>query len=291
MKALVGIDTHGAYLPALDLLAALKFNKPVVTLLHAVDLNYPLGPTDPHTEAEFSKVVQNLGLSALDRAADEACGKGLRARTKMVFGRAADCMIQEEKAEQPDLIAIGATHCGKSSKTYLDSATSALALGATSSLLVAKGDHGGKRKKTFTAVFAVDHSAHTDRVVDKLIELKPQGIDSLHLLSAYEIDDDIAKATRLNLPMLGGDASRWLEDEFEKRTAIVSARLKEAGFNVTSAVVEGEPNAAIEAHMRAADLLIIGSVGSSTEGSGRRIGSVGLHQVGFEPYPVLMLRA
>jgi len=87
MKVIVGIDSNGAYRHALDLLAKLRFTKPHLTLLHAVPSSSPIQLPDVRCQSEYTKVVQNLGLSTLDAAVDEACGRDLQSKTKLVFGR------------------------------------------------------------------------------------------------------------------------------------------------------------------------------------------------------------
>ena len=291
MKAIVGIDVRKAYLPALDLFARLKFEKPSVELLHAVTLECPMTLPDAHAEAEYSKVVQNRGLLALDAAADDACSRGITAQTRLVFARAADGINAKAASDGADIVVVGATHCGRISNSYLDSATCALAIDGRTSLLVTKGLTAGRRGAGVRAVLAVDHSAHQDRVIDKLIEFAPRGIVSIQLLSAFRVDDDIALVTGTNPAALGGDVDRWVAEQYQQKTEAIASRLREAGYSVSVCVVESEPNDAIRHVMQSshADLLIIGAVGNSTQ-SQARIGSVAVHQIGYESHPVLMLR-
>jgi len=291
MKAIIGIDTQKAYVPALDLFARLEFEKPTVSLVHAAELRPPICLPDAHAEAEYAKVIQNVGLAALDAAADAACARHIHAETRMVFSRAADGLNAKAGAEAVDLIAVGATHCGRWSSSYLNSATCALALNGDSSLLVTKGQIPGKRHQGLKAVFAIDHSAHTDRVIDRFIKLAPSGIKSIMLLSAFEVDDDIKKVTGRNPAMLAGDVDRWLQEAFEKKSKAIAVRLEENGYAVSVTVVESSANDAIRHAMQSthADLLIMGSIGNATEGSGH-VGSIAIHQIGYEPYPILMVR-
>jgi nucleotide-binding universal stress UspA family protein len=100
---------------------------------------------------------------------------------------------------------------------------------------------------------------------------------------AYKIDDDVAAVMEKNPAALGGDVDRWFDEKLEEVCKAATDKLA-AGYDATYRVVEAEPNDAIHAEMEAtaSDLLVIGSSG--------HIGRVALHQIGYERYPVFMLR-
>ncbi len=90
---------------------------------------------------------------------------------------------------------------------------------------------------------------------------------------------------------MGGDIDRWLIEHVEAKNATVCEKLRNAGYETTSSTAQGSPNDAIREAMRdtRANLLVVGSHG---KGFIERtfIGSVSLHQVVAEPYPVLVIR-
>jgi nucleotide-binding universal stress UspA family protein len=239
--------------------------------------------------AEYTKVVQNLGLTALDAATDEACSRDLKAKTKLVFGRAANCMIAEADLAGADAIGLCATHRGTWNSSYLGSATCALAINSHTSLLVAKGQV--KKATDFTAVLATDHSNGSDQWIDHFVSLAPQGITHIHVVSAYEVDDEAAAAAHRNLAMLGGDVERWLFENVSEKTSAVANKLTQAGFKTTLSVTEERATDAIRHAMQNhhADLLVIGAHGNK-QLPGAKIGSVALHEIVAEPYPVFLVR-
>jgi nucleotide-binding universal stress UspA family protein len=289
MRAIIGIDTKEAYKPTVELFAKLKFTDSHLTLMHAAPVVCPITAADARAEAEYTKVVQNLGLAALDAAAEFATAHGIEPRTKLVFGRAADSLILEAQAEDSELIGLRATHRGSSKSSYLGSATCALAINSPTSLLVAKGPF--KSNHEFTAVLATDHSNTSDKWIERFLNFGPKGISRLHILSAYEVNDEVAAAAHKNLAMLGGDVARWLNETIAERTEAVADKLAKAGLEVTFSVVETPATDAIRNAMRDthADLLIIGAHGN-TQPPGAKIGSVALHQVVAEHYPILMIQ-
>lgn len=289
MKVILGIDTKEAYKPALDLLAKLRFDGLHVTLFHVAPSVCPITGADARVDAEYTKVVQNIGLAALDDAQTEANSRNVPNQTRLVFGRAADEMMREADAQGADLVAICATHRGELTSSALGSATCALAIGGSASLLVAKG--AAPTSDRFTVVLATDNSPAAQHWIERFIALGPKGIDRLHVLSAYEVDDVAAVAAHMNLSMLGGDVERWLQEAMTAKTDVAVKRLAEAGFNVTSEVVNAPAADAIHRAMKShrADLLVIGAHGA-LELPGARIGSIALHEIVVEEYPVLLVR-
>ena len=289
MKAILGVDARRAYRPALELLARLRFNKLSLTLLHAVNAECAFEWPDAHTEAEYMKVVQNLGLQALDGCVDEACGLDIQSRSKLVMGRAADSLSAEAKAQDADLIALCATHSGRWSTNFMGSATSALVQNARPSLLIAKGHL--HRSKGLRVVLATDHTSYAEKWISKLLTMLPRGIDHMEIVTAYSVSDEVASVVGKNPAMMGGDVNRWLEEKLQSKNEAVAARFSALGISVQTKAVEADPRDAIREAMQdfKADLLIIGSVGADSA-PGTPIGSVALHEIAAEAYPVLVMR-
>ena len=292
MKAIVGVDANEAYKPALCLLGRLGFPNVAVTLLNVVSPVMPYLPpesSDAELQADYLKVVENAGLNALDSAVDEACSRDLHARTKLVFGSPADGIMEEVAAQHADVVAVAATHHGTWSSSFLGSVCRALAIGCPASLLVAKGD--SPRVRPFRVVFATDHSAFSQRCLEKFLAMNPKGIDEIHVVSAFSLSDQQAEVLARNLPALGGDVDRWLEEQIETKNEEVCARFRAAGFQTTARATNASPNDAIRQAMQETKsaMLIVGSHGKGFLAR-TFIGSVSLHQVVAEPYPVLVIR-
>lgn len=292
MKAIVGIDPQGCYKPALCLLAKLRFAKSEVVLLSTVDAVLPFAPSegDGGMQAEYSKVIHNLCLSALDAAVDEACARGLHAKARLAYGAPGKVLVEEAEAQKADLVAVRATHHGLWSSSFLGSVSRSLAISCAASVLVAKDDRA--TPPLLNLVFATDHSEYCNRALDRFLALGPAGIRHIHVVSAWDVNDREAEILAKNLPALGGMADSWIEDQVEAKNAEVVAKLGQAGYSASSAAVRGDADDAIRQAMRdtKADLLVLGAQG---HGFFERAlaGSVALHQVVAEPYPVLIVRA
>jgi nucleotide-binding universal stress UspA family protein len=288
-KIVVGIDSAKGYVPAIDLLARLKLQKPFATLLHAVDTRCPLENADAHVQAEYAKVVENIGLRSLDASVDEACGRDIKAKTKLVFSPVADAIMRESEESGADLIAIRALKHGAWASGYLGSATCALAINSSKSLLVAKKPI--EHSHPLRIVLAVDHSSQTAGLVWRFLQLAPAGIAEILVLTSYEINDETARAANRNLPALGADVDRWLSESLAEKNDRLVGVLAEHGYQAKSSVIKEPADDAIRVAMQGfrADLLIIGALGNGSS-AGAKIGSIALHEITAEPYSVLMLR-
>lgn len=294
MKIVIGIDNQGAYPPAARLVNALQFNEPEVTLLHAVQPNMPLVPlgldASLEVQNEYGKVVQNLGAAALEDAVQLCQTIGLGATPKMVFGGAAECLKESCEKRCADVVAV-ATHLRSMwSPSFMGSVSRHLAINCGSSIVAAKGTIPEGRK--LRVVLATDHSDYSSRWIEHFLQMRPAGIGSVHVVTAYEIDDHEADILHRNLPSLGGMIDSWIEDRLSERSCELVGKLEDVGYRATCAVVKGEPNDVIRHAMQEqqADLLIVGAQG---HGFLDRvlIGSVSLHQTIYEPYSVFIVRA
>lgn len=282
MRAIVGVDAGEAYKPALCLLGRLGFANTAVTLLNVVSpvMTYiPPEASDAALQADYLKIVQNQGLRALDNAVDEACSRNMQAKTKLIFGSAADGILTEVADQHADVVAVAATHHGVWSSSFLGSVSRALAISCPASLLVAKGP--SPRNRPFRVVFATDHSAFSDRCLERFLALKPKGIDEIHVVSCFSLSDAESEVLGRNLPALGGDIDRWLQEEIETRNEAVCAKLKAAGYQTTSRAIRASANDGIRQAMQDtnAALLVVGSHGKGFIAR-TFIGSVSLHQIG-----------
>jgi nucleotide-binding universal stress UspA family protein len=294
VKTIVGIDNQGAYVPAVKLLAGLGLSLPEVKLLHAVNPEVPYVPLglDPGLElqGEYAKVVQNLGVAALEEARGLCARHDLPCKTQMVFGGAADSLMELVDREDTDLVAVATHPRSMWSPSFVGSVSRSLVISCHASVLVAKGVVPEGRK--LRAVLATDHSDYSTRWVDHFLQMKPSGIGSIHVVTAYDVDDHEAEILHRNLPSLGGMVDFWIEDRLADRNCALVERLTDAGYAAKCRVIKADANDAIRRTMQDthADLLIVGAQG---HGFLERvlIGSVSLHQAIYEPYSVLIVRA
>lgn len=291
-QIVVGIDAGNEYAPAIGLIQRLEFPEPHLELIHAAPETLPIPfPFANRTEIEarYAEVVSNLGNAALQASTNLACGKGIACDARLVHGNPAERIIEAAAHDKVDLVAINSARCGVVQKSYIGSLARALAIGSPTSVLVTKGAQGVRN--TLRAVFATDHSPFAQRCLEQFIRLAPRGIKEIHVVTAWQLDDHQSAILSKNLASLGGDADRWITEELEAMNIADCAMLEAAGYHAVSIVREGKPNEVIHHAMTEsrADLLVVGSQGSGAM-SRSLVGSVSLHQVTAEFYPVLVIR-
>jgi nucleotide-binding universal stress UspA family protein len=292
MRIIMGVDNENAFKPVLYLVKALEFTNTQISLVHAANPQWaytPSLPVDPMVMTDLTKEVENVGRRALDEARDSACRAGIPTKTMLMFGNPAEVLTREAEAEQADLIAVCATHHGMWSTSFLGSVSRVLATSSPVSCLVAKGP--AKFERPLKAVFASDHSAFSERALQLFIKMRPAGIEEIHVVSAFDLTDYEQDTLNRNLPILGGNVIQWVEETVRAGNQRTAEALTKAGYKVTHQEVRGRPNDVLRESMQDvhADLMIVGAQG---KGFLERalIGSVSLHQVVAEPYPVLVIR-
>jgi nucleotide-binding universal stress UspA family protein len=288
-KIILGVDTGDMYLWAIDLVSRLKFPRPLLTLLHAASVTYPVPPASPETQAKYAEFVEDLGSQALRQAQEYAASRGLQTTTKLAFGRAADSMIIEGNKSNADLIALCAVKHGSWSNGYMGSATCALALYGDQSMLIAKTPLG--HTNPIRAVLALDHSQKKDSILERFLQLSPRGIEDILIVSGYGLAEQTVQAAESSLPNFVEEYNRVRLTEMNELNGIAALRLRESGYHVTTRAICASPNSALQEAMEEfqGDLLMIGAVGEENTPI-RRIGSVALHQLSSEQYSVWMIR-
>lgn len=276
----MGVDTGSLYTPAVNLIQRLGFPTPHLDLIHAapdgLPIPFPFGDR-AGIEARYEEVVVNLGHVALQTATNFAGGKGLACEAHLVHGSPAERLLEAAKRTKADLIAIDSRRCGVVAASYINSLARALTLTSPTSVLITKGQAGVRG--VFRAVFATDHSPFAERCLNRLLELAPEGLKEVHVVTAFELDETVA----------GLVEPAEIEGRLTELNQAACTKLESAGYRAVSHVRRGPPNETIHRAMAdiRADLLIVGSQGG---GDVSLVGSVTLHQVTAEFYPVLVLR-
>lgn len=293
MKVLVGVDNSGVYRPALNLLGRMRFEGAKVTLANSVDVMFPVPMYGIAAEAaygvDFVENMREIGEESLQEASDLACGRNLQADTVLLNGAAGPALIEFADSEHFDVIAIHSVRKGAVGQLFMGSVARGLAIGAHQSILISKGDvaPAGPLK----VVFATDHSTYADRALDKFIEMKAKGVESVHVVSAAWMNEYEAYVAQYDLGKLAGSTEEWVESQLRQKNFDSVAKLSKAGYVATSVVKPGTPDIAIREamDMTKANLLVMGAQG---HGFIHRlfIGSTSLHQVLAEPYSVFVVR-
>ncbi len=291
MRTLIGVDGDGLYRSAVDLVGRLRFAGNEATLAHvesAVGLMGNPGPMvyDYRTAAEIEGTLRTVGRTLLEEAshAASAAGLGDEPKTAYAVGGASATLLDLADKERTDLVAIGSHGRGPTESFFLGSVGRAFAIGAHQSFLIARGEP--KTKGPVRAVFASDGSEYADRCFARLLDMDPQGLERVTVVTATDAtkESDFAAS---GTPYTMSDA----EDRMREHGAEMTARLAAKGIGAEFRFAQGHPAEALREAMRetSSDLMILGARG---HGLMERvfIGSLALHIVVAEPYSVLVLR-
>lgn len=292
MKAVVGVDSKENYQPVMALLAKLAFPISSTSLVHVADPNLPFSYSewiDAGMQADYARATHDQGLTVLDRANHLALESNLQPKLKLIFGQPAGMLISEAENELADIVAVCAGQHGMWSTSYIGSVSRALAISCRSTVLIAKGPI--RNVGPLNAVFATDHSSFADACLTRFLHLNPRGIKRIHVVSSFKIDERESKLLNLKFPEIGADFANCVQERVECNNSRVCEKLSAAGYETSSTAVQGNANDVIRQAMQntRSDLVIVGSQGNGYSDRAV-IGSVSLHQVVAEPYPVLIVR-
>jgi nucleotide-binding universal stress UspA family protein len=289
MKALIGIDEAGQYKSGLCLLGRLRFGLTECTVEHVLTPLPVLGPPhliDPVASQAYISAAETSGRAILDLAYDEACIRDMRCKKRLTAGNPAAQLVEDAKELDVDMVAVTATHNGRWATGFTGSVSRALSISSPCSVLVGKGEMNPGHP--VRAVFAMDHSEYSEACLKELIRLKPAGLSHVEIVTAFHMNESEAKLLHRVAP---GVEEKALFKILEEKAEKAADELAEAGITTSWTVVKGNPNDVLRQAMQNThgDLMIVGAQG---KGFVERLmlGSVSLHQVVCEPYPVLILR-
>jgi nucleotide-binding universal stress UspA family protein len=283
MRAVVGVDLEGHYISAANLLSRLDFCGCKNYMVHVLKPKSEMLPSRLIKDAldEFSEVIEVDG---------EIPPSPMISDTTLIVreGAPAEELLKVADSTGSDLICATATHQGALSCFTLGSVCRALAIGAKQSILIARGNPNPTGP--IKAVFATDHSPYAKRTAERLLKMAPCGLGDVTVLSVLPPD---------NFYPISPEAAEAMLDQERVELADVQAKSENLArtfeiFGATSRAVVRRGFAieeiAITMAQTKADLLIVGAQG---HGFFDRVllGSVSLHEVVSESYPVLVLRA
>ena len=294
MKLILGVDAAAHGRRELQLTASLDFRDLSLTLVNVVEMTdvrgapYPSYPGAVYL-ANFTKGLDDLGHQALEEAAVYAYGLNFKQfKRHLTHGHVANELIKYADSSGADVICVGAPTTSEVASLLTGGVARKLVIGAHQSLLLARPGH--KKPWTGRAVFAVDHSPYTDRCVDELLTLAPQGLRTLRLLTVVP---------RKQMQMMHDieapepeTVQRDIEDGLSRRQAELAHKLAGLGCKIECTVVFNEIQTAIRDEMKAdggADLLILGAQGHGFL-QRLKVGSTTLGVTVHGDFPTLILR-
>ena len=293
MKVIIGVDAGGGYRPGMDLFVRLGFTGAEVTVVSAVDTTppiVPLGPGAPFVATDYVSQTDSAAHRAVAQAVESLEADGIKAESVVLFGAVVPVLLREASELKAELLVVNSVVRGKWMSAILGSVSNSLTNESESSVLVSKGE--SIPEGPLKAVFATDHSEYATRALEEFLKMAPMGLQQIHILTVYDIDELETKMVLRSLPDLQIDMKEWVAEQLTEKCQALATRLGESGYDVTFSVVAGDVNEQISNTMneQAASLLILGAQG---HGLIERVftGSVALHQVVSEPYPVLLIRA
>lgn len=292
MKILVGVDTVGHYQSALNLARRLKFSGPRWILAHSVDAALPITGFGTGMElaygVEYAKLANDAATDAIIAARKDAMAKGLVVEDILLAGNPARALTYYADEHGVDLVAVHSEQKGRVGSLFLGSVSKGLALGCPHSILLAKGEIA--QEGPIIGVFATDHSEYANEALQTLIDLKPEGIKCIHVITALHMGFGSAPEHRdlsKHVPTLMDE----LKEETKRKTDEAVAKLRVAGFEASGEVIDAATDDAIRdaITLHKADLLIMGAHG---HGFWHRLtlGSTSLHQAIAEPWSVMLIR-
>lgn len=294
MKTLVGVDNEEHYLDALLLLSRLRFRGNRTLLAHVQPPILSPVYSSPATyipDPGLDDKLRQAGHRLLHAAELEARSLGLGEELEKLYtvGPEAGCLMDLATDHEADLVAIGSGKKGTLESFLLGSVGRSLAADAVQSFLIARGQRrsiGGVR-----AVYATDLSARSDRCLDRLLGMAPEGIEEITVVSASE------GSTPQNLGReFGYDSEDGISNEELRRIGTAAGegmaeRIRSLGYRAQFSWEDGYPQDALSAAMRRtrSELMILGARGHKFID---RLfhGSVSYHEVAAEPYSVMVVR-
>jgi len=293
MIELLGVDTQGQYRSALSLLGRLAFENASLHLAHfEPPIQTWVGPGFIASSDDLANALtqdHQLSEQLLEAAVDDACGYGFVSRASTAMTPVASGIMSLGDELNADVIAIGSRSSGPLAAAFLGSVGRALAIGGNKSFLIGRGDV--KKSGSVSVLFATDHSRLSMRALDWFIDHKPKGVSDVHLITAYNIDNLTNQGYFSELYEQASEQGKTLREHLKSLSEEAVAKLRSHGFHADYSLVPGLINAGISHSMKVqkADLLVLAAQG---HGFFERLvmGSVALHQVVAEPYPVLVIR-
>jgi nucleotide-binding universal stress UspA family protein len=290
MIGLVGIDNDGFYAPAMHLAGRLAFEKAEWHLGHVESPFTPMGTpfsSGEEVAVELESARQD-SVELMDKASDQACRYGIGARTHFMEGPTTASMMSLSDDLNADLVAIGSHRTGVLASVFLGSMGRALAIGSKHSLLIGRGKV--KESGPVSAVFATDHSYYAMRALEHMIAMKPTGLKTITLLTAY----DPSELEGTYFDELTEEALAEKKTLHQKLTALSElavSKLRRAGYTAHYEMKPGNVHDAINRAMDEIkpDLLILGAQGHGFLDR-LLVGSVALHHVVAEPHSLMIIR-
>lgn len=295
MQIVMGVKEYETGHAMIQYLEQLQFPDPQVCVVH---VNEPPGGGTLGNmlltagEGEFIAQYMNnqdfIAHTMGHTIYDELRQHGIKAEMQVLNGSPGELLLEISRSRQADLILMHMPQKGTVGGLFGARVARKLLMEADTSLLIHRSLVMAQPIRG-QVVFATDHSPYAERCLQRLVEMKPQGLQRITVMTAYQ--RDLLSSLKPFVSQLRVDPGRWVEDKLHEENSRTIQKLEAAGWRCASEVREGNVHEAIEASMTQnnADLLILGAQG---HGFVKRLtmGSVSLHEALYGRYPILLLR-
>lgn len=297
MKIVLGIEREAD--PVATLLKRLQFPETTVDVVHVLApsdyLTYGIDMGLTPTEVERVVERQDSDAKQIVATATDVLDETYTCESHVLFGAPTRDLLTYSDQVTANLIALNAAHTRSATVAALTSSVAyGVVSGAHQSVMIARGQMTeASAERPVRAVFATDHSEYSLRCWEKFLELAPDGISHIGILSAYP--KERLDAMQELVPGQGLTMANAVRDELLRRNQQLIARTRERLFahDITfESFATPEPlTEAIDHTMdtMSADLLILGARG---HGFLERIavGSESMRQAISGVYSLLILR-
>nr|MBI3614651.1 universal stress protein [Nitrospirota bacterium] len=262
-----------------------------VGLVHVIDLGR-FQPAKGMTQAAKRALEKALGVAErngrnlLDQAEALLTQEGIQVETSLVRGYPAEAVTKVAARHKADLIVLGSRGLTDVRSFLLGSVSRHVVMAAPCPVLVVK-----KRVPAFERIIVgVDGSKRSRSTVEYLLSLPLPDLTRITVVSAVpplpiEAGAGVPDAALLDLVLVP------LEKEAGRVADEAAAPIEQAGFEVTTMVLHGNPSHEIVklAEAKRADLVVVGSRGLTGD-SRFLLGSVSDGVVRYAPCSVLVVR-
>ncbi|HYX33107.1 MAG TPA: universal stress protein [Oligoflexus sp.] len=293
MRVVLGVHHLPSAHQALQAVLELGFNDLEVRPTHVMEHvgstlgKYLLTVTESDYYAQYMQNEQLKAQELLSSFEKELQARGIQSHARLREGHVVNELMAEAQESQAELVAVTLKAQETLGHFFFGSVGRKMIFQCPTSFFVYKPWDAPETLKR--AVFATDHSVFAQKALERLIRMRPQGIEHIAVLTAYP--QNLTSALAPFVSQLGLDVSRWVEDKLYEENQAVVKRLQQEGFHAV-AEVRGEPiHEAIESSLKhqEAGLLILGAQGHGML-EGLSLGSVAAHQVLHTRHSVLVVR-
>lgn len=293
MRIVMGVKEYESGQMMINAIGELAFPSPEIEVVHAIEApggalgKVILTASEGDFIAQYLNNQRYMGQTMLEALGKSLEKSGMKAKLRLVDAGPSEAIEEASRQSGADLISIF-LQPKKSWDGFFGARVARRLLSeADRSLFICRPPRQGTDMRH--AVFATDHSPYADRCLERLLSMRPAGIETLTVMTAYQ--RDLVASLGPFVGQLGLDVSRWVRDKLHEENGQALERIRAAGWDGRSEVRESTVYEAIAASMEAhkAGLLILGAQG---HGFVERLtmGSVSLHETLYGRYPILVLR-